>query len=642
MGRNIYLEDIPLEKAIEKYLQELDKIGALKPAPPELIPAENSLHRITAQPVYAKGSSPHYHSAAMDGYAVMAASTFGAKETSPLQLRSEIDAIPVDTGDPLPAGCDAVIMIEDIHPVKEGIIEIIQPAYPWQHVRVVGEDIVATEMIIPSNHRVRPIDIAGLLAGGVNEIAVRPKPYAAIIPTGDEIIEPCAEPAPGKIIDFNSRVFAAMIEEWGGLAQRRKIIKDDPQMLQQALAAAVKTADLVLINAGSSAGREDFTSEVISRMGKVVAHGVAIRPGKPVILGIIENKPVIGIPGYPVSAYLCAELFVKRIIYYKQALIPPPREKINALMSRKLYSSLGVEEFVRVKLGRVGDHVIATPVTRGAGVVMSLIRADGVVRVPRFSEGIAKGEITEVELLRSDHEVQETTVIIGSHDNTLDILANYMRLFFPEASVSSAHVGSLAGLTALRKNEAHCAGIHLLDEETGEYNVSYLKRYLPKKEVILVNLVYRQQGLIVKKGNPKNISGLEDLTRQDITFVNRQNGAGTRVLLDYSLKQKEISPDKIKGYDREEYTHMAVAAAVAAGEADCALGIQAAANALNLDFISLGEERYDLCIPEEHWETRYIKRLLSVIESPDFKKEVSSLAGYDLRDCGKIMWKSSE
>ena len=636
--REIYLDDKPWEEALELYLQHLEQLGALKPAPAELIPVEQTLHRVTAAAIYARNSSPHYHSAAMDGYAVVSTTTFGASETTPVRLKIGLDAVPVDTGDSLPAGYDAVIMIEDVHFASEDTMEIIQPVYPWQNVRTVGEDIVATEMIIPANHRVRPVDLAGLLAGGRTEIPVHPPPKVALIPTGNELVEPGAELKPGKIIEYNTRMLGAMVAEWGGIAYRYKMVPDDLEMLRDALSTRLsQNVDIALVIAGSSAGREDFTAEVIRRMGKVLIHGVATKPGKPVILGTVKNVPVIGIPGYPVSAYLCAELFVKPIIYRKLGSLPPARETVKAMVSRKLVSSLGVEEFVRIKLGRVGEKMIATPVSRGAGLIMSLLRADGIVRVPRLSEGFTAGETVAVDLLRSLTEIQETTVIIGSHDNTLDVLANHLRLIYPQASLSSAHVGSLAGLNALRRNEAHLSGTHLLDEETGEYNISYLPRFLPGRKVVLVNLVYRKQGLLVIRGNPKNIKGLADLARPDITFVNRQRGAGTRVLLDYNLKKLGIHPAEIKGYAREEYTHLAVAAAVASGEADCALGILAAARALNLDFINLAEERYDLCIPKEYWDTPYIQRLLDVISRPAFQEEVYDLGGYDLRDCGKIM-----
>jgi len=635
--RDVYLEDRPWEEALADYLAHLEQAGALKPGPPEVIPVEEAAGRVTAAPVYARISSPHYHSAAMDGFAVRAALTFGVSETTPGQLAVGSEAIIVDTGDPLPEGCDAVIMVEDVHYVTPEIIEITRPAFPWQHVREIGEDIVATEMIVPANHLLRPVDIGGLLAGGITEVAVHPRPRVAVLPTGTELVEPGTALKPGDIIDYNSRLLAGLVAEWGGVAQRRKITVDDFESLRRNLQQALSEADVVLINAGSSAGSEDYTAAVIKSLGRVLVHGVATRPGKPVILGEVDGRPVVGVPGYSVSAYLCADLFVRPLIYRKLGLVPPARDKIKAVVSRKLVSSLGVEEFVRVKLGQVGDRVIATPLSRGAGVIMSLIRADGVLRVPCLSEGYAAGETVEVELLRPREEIGQTTVIIGSHDIALDVLANHLRRLYPGASLSSAHVGSLAGLAALKRGEAHCAGTHLLDEETGEYNVSYIRRLLPDRGMVLVNLVYREQGLIVAPGNPKGIKSLQDLARPEVTFVNRQRGAGTRVLLDYHLKKLGINPAQVQGYEREEYTHMAVAAAVAGG-ADAGLGIRAAAIALGLDFIPLAEERYDLCIPRACWDTPYIQRLLTVIATKEFQEAVRALGGYDLRDCGKIMW----
>ncbi|OPX90431.1 MAG: Molybdopterin molybdenumtransferase [Pelotomaculum sp. PtaB.Bin104] len=634
------MDDLPWEEALERYCDYLQGAGALSPGRPELIAAEQSLGRVTASPVYARLSSPHYHASAMDGIAVRSASTYGASETTPKYLKAGTDALVVDTGDPLPAGYDAVIMVEDIHYVQEDTIEIIHSATPWQHVRVVGEDIVATEMIVPSNHMVRPIDIGAFLAGGVDRIYVHPRPRVALLPTGTELVQPGSDLKPGDIIEFNSRLLGAMVEQWGAVPLRREITVDDFDHLKKAVINAVDEADIVLVNAGSSAGTEDFTAGVVRTLGKVLVHGVATKPGKPVILGEISGKPVVGVPGYPVSAYLDMQLFLKPVIFRKLGLIPPAPEKVEANLSRKLVSPLGVEEFVRVKLGQVGGKIIATPVSRGAGVLMSLVRADGMIRVPRLSEGYNSGETAPVELFRQLQEIRETTVIIGSHDIALDVLANFLHREYPAASLSSAHVGSLGGVSALKRGEAHCAGTHLLDEKSGEYNIPYVKRLLPGRDVTLVNLVYREQGLILAKGNPKGIQRLEDLAGKDISFINRQRGAGTRILLDYELRVLGIDADEIHGYEHEEYTHMAVAAAVQAGAADTGLGIRAAAQALGLDFIGIAEERYDLCIPNEYFNTPYIQRLLEVMTLPEFQAEVSKLGGYDLRDCGKIIWQS--
>ena len=636
MKRKVYLDDLPLEEALRIYRRHLRQVGALKVGAPETIPAEQALARVTAAPVYAANSSPHYHASAMDGMAVQSADTYGASETRPVRLALGREAIPVDTGDPLPAACDAVIMIEDVHFVDANLIEILHPATPWQHIRAVGEDIVATEMILPANHQIRPIDLGAFLAAGVTEVRVHPKPKVAILPTGTELVQPGVALEPGQIVEFNSRIFAGMVTEWGGEPLRWEITPDEPASLQAAISAAVQQAEVVLINAGSSAGSEDYTAGIIQEMGRVLAHGVAIKPGKPVILGEIQGKPVIGLPGYPVSSYLIMDLFVQPLILTKIGLVEPEKERIQAAVSRKLASSLGVEEFVRVKLGQVGERIVATPITRGAGVLTSLIRADGIIRVPRLSEGFNAGEAATVELLRPLREIENTTVLIGSHDITLDVLANYLRLKYPAASLSSAHVGSMGGLSAILRGEAHCAGVHLLDAATGVYNVTYIQRLLPNRKVVLLNLVYRAQGLIVAAGNPKNIRGLEDLLPPGVTYVNRQRGSGTRLLLDYELDRAGLDAEQINGYEHEEFTHMAVAVAVKSGSADAGLGIQAAAQALGLDFIFIGEECYDLCIPEEFLATKHITRLQEIIQLPEFKAEVMKLGGYDLRRSGEI------
>ncbi len=642
MDRKVYLEDLPLEEAFGRFMDHLRRTGALEPCRAEVIPVEEAQGRVTAGPVYARLSSPHYNASGVDGVAVRSQDTYGASETSPVHLAVGEQAAVVDTGDPLPPGFDAVIMIEDVHWVREGVVEIIEAVPPRQHVRVVGEDFVAADMLLPAGHTVRPVDIGALITGGVREIAVRARPRVALLPTGTELVELAevkGELKPGDIIESNSRMLAAMVREWGGEPLRYPITVDDPKRLKEAVARAAGEADIVLVGSGSSAGREDYTSAVIEELGRVLVHGVAIKPGKPVILGEVAGKPAVGVPGYPVSAWLCAELFVRPLVYAKLGASPPARQPAEAVLSRKIVSPIGVEEFVRVVLGRVGGKIIATPVSRGAGVLTSLVRSDGVLRVPRQAEGCLAGETVRVELFRGLSEIEETTVITGSHDISLDVLASFLRQRFPGASLSSAHVGSLGGLAALLRGEAHCAGIHLLDGETGEYNLPYVKRILPGREVVLVNLAYREQGLMVAPGNPKNIRGLEDLARGDVVFVNRQRGAGTRVFLDYAMRRLGIDPKEVRGYSCEEYTHTAVAAAVAAGMADAGLGIKAAARALGLDFVGVAWERYDLCVPAEFWDTPHIQRLLEVMADPAFRQEVEALGGYDTKDCGQVIYR---
>ncbi|HDK41442.1 MAG TPA: molybdopterin biosynthesis protein, partial [Nitrospirae bacterium] len=507
------------------------------------------------------------------------------------------------------------------------------------HVRTVGEDIVTAELILPENHRIRPVDIGVMLAGGFTEIKVREKPKVVIIPTGNELVEPGSELTKGNIIESNSRILSALVTEWGGEPVRWKIVPDRIEDLKKALVEASRAADVVVINAGASAGKKDFTSAVIAELGEITLHGVNIRPGKPVILGWINDTPVLGIPGYPVSAYITFELFAKPLIHLYQGIEAEHSETLNAKLSRQVASTIGIEEFLRVKVGKVGDNIIASPVSRGAGMLMSLVRADGFVRVPAMSEGLAAGTEINVKLLKHKDSIMNTIVCTGSHDNILDILANFLRRRYPGLSLSSTHVGSMGGLIALKRGEAHIAGTHLLDEKTGEYNIPFVKKLLAGEKTLLVNLAYRQQGLLVLKGNPKGIVGFKDLLRDDITFINRQPGSGTRLLTDKYLMDLNIDHTKIKGYDSEEYTHMTVASAVLSGIADAGLGILAAAEALGLDFIHLAKERYDIAVPEKFYHLDMVQKLFEIVrDDPEFKDTVAKLGGYDLTDSGKIVY----
>jgi putative molybdopterin biosynthesis protein len=633
-----YLDNQPLADAIRKYHDALVAAGIGTPLDGERVPIGNALDRVTSEAVIAKISSPFYHSAAMDGYAVRFLETFGAAETRPKQLTVPSRAVAVDTGDPMPDGFDAVIMIEDVEKISEAEIEILKPATPWQHVRLVGEDIVATELIIPENYMVRPVDMAAMIASGHTSVMVRRKPVIAVIPTGTELVDAGSDLQKGDIIEFNSTMLAAMATGCGAHAVRKAIVKDDAALLKRTILEAHDGSDIVIINAGSSAGREDFTADVIAELGDVIVHGVNIKPGKPVILGIIKGKPIIGIPGYPVSAALTFNLFVKPLLYSLLGTAVPDMGTVTAKLSRQVASSLGQEEFIRVKLGRVDDNLIVTPVTRGAGALMSLVRADGVIRVPAANEGVAAGHDVVVELLRPEQDIENTIVCIGSHDNALDVLGNYLKKKHPEFTLSSAHVGSMGGLLALKRGEAHIAGTHLLDEETGEYNVSYIKKILPDTKTVLINLVYRTQGFLVPRGNPKGIKGFEDLARPDVVFVNRQAGAGTRLLTDLYLKRLGVDPAKVKGYDHEEFTHMAVAAAVLSNAADTGLAVLSAAQALGLDFIPVAQERYDLAVPQKFINTPMLKTLLAIIrDDREFREQITGMGGYDVSDMGTVM-----
>jgi putative molybdopterin biosynthesis protein len=645
--RNIYLHDIPMDEAWAHFTGAIDRAGLWRPLPAEAIPLADALGRITAEPIWAKISAPHYHASAMDGYAVRARDTIGATETAPVTLTlGDPDAAarpahPVNTGHPLPVWADAVIMIENVQPIDDTTLEIRSAVAPWQHVRPLGEDMVATELVLPANHRLRPVDLGAIAGCGHTTVKVRRKPLIAVLATGSELVRPGEPLQAGSIIEYNSMVLSAQIESWGGRALRMDAVPDDQARIRTAVAdAAIQHADLILINAGSSAGTEDYTASVVKSLGELLVHGIAVRPGHPVIMGMVHvdrhTVPVIGVPGYPVSAALTGEIFVKPLLDKWLGKPADPAPTVDGELTRKVLSPTGDDEYLRVTVGKVGDRTLITPLGRGAGVISSLVRADGIVRIPRFSEGHNAGDRVTVHLYRSPHAIENTTLMIGSHDLTLDLLAQFLAERHPGMRLVSAHVGSLGGLIALRRGHAHMAGCHLLDVATGEYNVTYIHQYLPDMAVRLVTLVGREQGLILPAGNPKGITGIADLIRDDLHYANRQRGAGTRLLFDHLLGEAGLTPEQINGYANEQITHMAVAAAVKSGQADAGMGVLAAARALNLDFIPLGTERYDLALPLIHAEAPTVQATLDLLHDAAFRAAVEALPGYDIRQMGSI------
>ncbi len=667
---SVYLHDIPLPEAQARLKQVLQDAGLWRVLGTESIPLdENALGRVTAEAVWAKISSPHYHASAMDGFAVRAVGTNGALPSQPVTLQIGPEAQYVDTGDPLPEWANAVIPIENVESLDEAgnitpeirfpqSIRIRAAVAPWSHVRPLGEDIVATQLVLPAGHVLRPVDLGAIAAAGHQEIKVARKPRVAILPTGTELVPIGSKLRAGDILEYNSLVIAAQIKSMGGEARRYPIIKDDFDLICARVQEAAQEHDLILLNAGSSAGAEDFSAKVVERLGQLFVHGVAVRPGHPVILGMVNREsgvgklgigklgntddqsinlqiPIVGVPGYPVSAALTIDIFVEPLIAKWLGREKNELQTESATLTRKIVSPPGDDDYVRVAVGKVGDKLLAAPLSRGAGVITSLVQADGLALIPRGTQGLEAGAPVEVHLYRGKAEIERTIFCIGSHDLTLDLMAQFLAEH--NRRLASANVGSQGGLIALRRGEAHVAGSHLLDPETGEYNISYIRQYMPGIPVRVIALVGREQGLIVKRGNPKGIKSLIDLTNPDVRFMNRQRGAGTRVLLDYHLNLMTILPERIVGYSQEEYTHLGVAAAIASGRADCGLGIAAAAQALELDFIPLFQERYDLVVPKQFAESDLLAPLFGLLVDRRFREAVSQLLGYDVSVMGNVI-----
>ena len=527
-------------------------------------------------------------------------------------------------------------MIEHVNQADETTLLIYASVAPWQHVRLMGEDMVATETVLQVNHQLRPVDLGALAGCGHDSVLVRRRPRVHIIPTGSELLPHDVEPARGQLTEYNSLILSGQAREAGGEAQVSDIIGDDEALLRQALAGALaEEPDLILALSGSSAGAHDFTAAAIRTLGEVLVHGIAVRPGHPVIIGMAAGIPIIGVPGYPVSAALTGELLVLPLIRRWLGLAEPQPATLEAFSTRKISSPIGDDDFVRVALAEIDGRIRATPLQRGAGVITSLVRADGLAHIPRFHEGVDRGGILKVAPYQPLSAILETVMVMGSHDPMLDLLATHLRLRSAAGRLVSVNVGSIGGLIALRRGEAHVAGCHLFEPDSGTYNLRHLRTYLRDEPALLLTFAHREQGLMLPAGNPLGITSIADLRRA--RYVNRQRGAGTRVLFDYLLAQHDISPEDIAGYEREEFTHLALAAAVADGIGDCGMGLRAAAEAMGLDFIGLTWERFDLAIPRRHLENAGVKALLETLRDEDFKRELGAQSGYRSDETGQVV-----
>lgn len=620
-----YLSNLPLDEAKEKYFSLLSENGFGFSV--ESVASQRACGRVLSKAIYAKICSPHYNASAMDGIAIDASLSYGAAEQTPVIL-SKSDYTVVDTGDPLPENSNAVVMVEDITELDNGSVKIFSSVSPWQNVRQVGEDICMGDMIAPSMTKITASMCGAFLAGGVMSADVIKKPLFGIIPTGDEIVAPKENPKKGEIIEFNSTIFSSMLSSWDADFKIYDIVADKRELLKNAVATAAEECSAVLVLAGSSAGRDDYTSEIISTLGELCVHGLAAKPGKPAVLGAIKNVPVIGLPGYPVSAIVVMEQIVKGVIdlYYK-------RKNNNdvyaeAVVAKRIVSSLKYREFVRVTLGYIGGVLYATALPRGAGVITSFTKASGILEIPQNSEGFEEGEKVTVRLLKSKSEIEASLIVTGSHDPLIDEITDILKQNDSSFSVISSHVGSMGAISAIRSRKAHLGAIHLLDTESGEYNSSYVKRYFPDNSAVLIKGVGRVQGLMVQKGNPENIQSFTDAVKH--RYVNRQRGAGTRILCDHLINKYSLDKDKISGYKNEEFTHTAVAALIAAGNADAGLGIYSAAKMYDLDFIPICNEEYDFLVSTDCLENEQVKAFFKVLHSEEFKKRLLSMGGYEL------------
>jgi putative molybdopterin biosynthesis protein len=628
-----YLATITIEEAVMRTLEHVAPLDE-----EEYLPVHCCRGRVTTRPVFAKMSNPPFVCSAMDGYATRFEKTLNADLPNPVSLQKGRDAISINTGDPVPVGMDAVIMREDVEE-GEGEIVIRRPAYLWQHVRMVGEDVIEGDMLLPANHTVRVFDLGMAISAGVTHVHVRRRPRLLIVPTGKELVDLYGAGAgdaahPGRLIDFNSYTLRELAEEIGYEPIRNEIVSDK-DTLYKLVEKAVDEYDVIIVNAGSSAGSEDFTEGILRELGEVVFHGVSMMPGKPTLFGLVKDKPVFGIPGYPVSAVLSFAALLEPL-YERLCHKRSERKTVKARTPYHIPSRLGMEEVVRVNLIDRGGlfHCIALP--RGASVFSSMASADALVRVPVDVEGYEEGAEVTCELLREEWEIRNRIQVVGSHDLSLSILRDMLKRKHPELDLMSAHVGSVSGISAMKKGVTDLSTCHVLDEEMGVYNIPIIKRLLPEGEWMLVHIAKRSQGLLVKSDNPKSIRGIGDLARPDVHFVNRQSGSGTRILLDSLLNAAGIEKGQVNGYVREESSHTAVGILVKESIADTAVGIYAVARMFSLGFVHLADEDYDLLVRKRFSGDWRFKILMELLESAEFKERLAMIGGYNTKETGRI------
>lgn len=581
---------------------------------------EDAAGRITAAPIFATYSVPEIHLAAMDGIAVVSADTKGASEQHPVTLAY---AARVNTGNVVPPAFDAVIMIEDVWEA-DGSYTIRKAAAPWQHVRPAGEDLAESEMVMPSRHLIRPHEIGALATYGITRldaITVR----IGLVPTGSELVPAGTRPAPGQVVESNTVMAKAMLEDVGAQCTRYPFVEDIPEKIRDAVARACRENDIVIVSAGSSAGTKDYTADVVGELGTVLVHGIATKPGKPAIVGKVDGTPVFGLPGYPLSALTVIRELVLPFLKMYGLVVPAP-QLIRAGITSALPKEIGSDEFVLSTLGKVGNRWVVSPQSKGAGVQMSAVRANAYLKVLRDSEGFNAGDEVDARLMVPEEEAETALLVTGSHDPVLDYLADILR---PAGiNLISTHVGSMGGILALKKDECHAAPTHLLSDD-GSYNTAYLQKYLPGTAIDLICVAGRQQGVVSRTG----------LTFEELpgrSFINRQKGSGTRMLLDFGLKQAGIDPASIPGYEREATTHIAVALAVKSGEAEAGLCVFSAAKALGLPFVPVSHERYELAFRHEYVDDPRVRALIAAIRSNEFRSILQDLGGYDTSETGTL------
>ena len=652
-GRVIFHELLTVEEALSRIFSTVD----VKPLGVEVVDLSEAYGRVLAEDIYAPVDVPPFDRSIVDGYAVRSEDLFGVDELNPGELRvvglvepgdsvlprvGVGEAVEISTGAPIPPGADSVVMVEYTRRAGDRV-QVFRSVVPGENVAYTGSDVMMGELVLRRCTVLGGRELGVLAAVGLKHVRVYRRPRVAVISTGNELIPPGSPLTFGKIYDVNNHTILASLRELGAEPVALGIVRDVEGEMEDVISRAERDYDMVVVSGGTSAGLGDIVYRVLAKLGPpgVIVHGLKVKPGKPTVVAVSRNgKLLVGLPGFPSSAIMIFNLIVKPIIA-RMLCLHYPEVLVKARLAMRVEGARGRRGLYPVSLIDTGDGIVAYPLQAESGAIKVVALADGFIEVPENLEYLDEGETVAVKLF-SQHYRPADLYIVGSHDVGLDKLIPILG-----SNVKVINVGSIEGIRAVIRGECDIAGIHLVDEETGEYNIPYLERY-NVRNAVLIRGYMREQGLIVAKGNPYNVRSLEDVVDKGLAFVNRNRGSGTRVLLDMKLKEIararglsfEDLTRKIKGYHYEAKTHTAVAAAVAQGRADVGIGIRVAAKLYNLDFISLGWEFYDFLIPESKLGKQHVRSFINMLKREEAWKELENL-GYRIpENIGDLIWKS--
>jgi len=643
---------IDIDEALGKLSEA---IGGFKPLGIEEVELIESDGRILAENIVANVDAPPFDRSEVDGYAVNYRDIIGANEDTPVKLKiiGKIEVgrkpnievktgktVEIATGAPIPRGANSVVMIEYTK-AEKGTVLVYQSTLPGEKIGQAGSDVMIGDTVLTKGVTLTPREVAVLAAIGHSKIKVYQRPNVSILSTGDEIVSPGSFLPAGSIYDVNGITIRSLVEEVGASANYLGIVRDNYSKLRSKLSAALDTSDMVITSGSTSAGIGDIIYKVFNELGEpgLLVHGLKIKPGKPTVAGVVNGRIIIGLPGFPLSAMIAFHVFVKPILRSLLGLRQSKKE--NAVLSRFAYrfpAGKGKRQFVPVNIVSSSRGLVAYPITSGSGAASTLTRADGFVEVPENREFIDDNEEVEVRLLSSKLRLAELN-IIGSHCQGVNLVIEKSE----KLDAKIVNVGSKGGWTAALNGEADIAGTHLLDEDTMEYNIPFLRKFNAENKIALVRGYVRNIGFILPKGNPKKIASFKDLFRDDVVFINRNIGSGTRTFIDHNLSKIEDTDNrgfKIRGYENEAKTHSAVAAAVAQKRADVGFGVECWASHYNLKFTHIAEEEYDFIIPKERIKKPAIQEFLTTLSLDLFKNDLKKrLKGYSTKpDTGKIIF----